>query len=53
EVKPSEKWLVQDCLGKTAAAIERALSGHWVGRFVRHYGADSEQDCKFKPRNFI
>ena len=30
EVKPSEKWLVQDCLGKTAAAIERAL-----GRAIR------------------
>ena len=30
EVKPSEKWLVRGCLGKTVAAIERAL-----GRAIR------------------
>lgn len=30
EVKPSEKWLVQGCSGKPAAAIERAL-----GRAIR------------------
>ena len=30
EVKPSEKWLVQGCSGKTVAAIERAL-----GRAIR------------------